>query len=70
MLSNHVFFYTYNTITHEFKQLTEFDMSQFQVQGAEISMCYAYNKDLDLHYVALLTLRGIYKFNFDILTSK
>ena len=45
------------------------DLSQFQVQGAELSMSYAYNKSLDLHYIAIITLRGIYKFDFDKMTS-
>lgn len=70
LLSNHILFFTYNTITHDFKRVSDFDMTQFQVQGAEISMSYAYNADLNLHYTTILTLRGIYKFDFDNLTEK
>lgn len=71
MLTNIIKYFTFDTITQSFA-MDEYmsDLSKFQVQGAELSLSYAYNAELSLQYIAMITLRGIYKIDFDPFTKR
>lgn len=71
LLANTITFFTFNTVELTLSMDERgLDLSEFQVQGSELSLAAGYSHELDLQYVAMVTLRGIYKFDYDPFTQE
>ena len=65
LLDNTLKFFKFDLVTKNEKINIEFDLNRFIVQGEELSIAQSYNQEINLHYIVILTLRGIFKFDFD-----
>jgi hypothetical protein len=65
LLDNTLKFFKFDISTQQETLSIEYNLNTFIVQGEELSMTQSYNEELNLHYIVLLTMRGIFKFDFD-----